>query len=76
MKCPICKQGETSPGMATVTLERSGAAIIFRQVPAQICDNCGETYHDEEVTRELLEQAGTAISEGVEVDIRKFRRVA
>ncbi len=76
MKCPICKHGETQPGMATVTLERDGAAVIFRQVPAQICGNCGETYHDEEVTRELLKQAGAAISAGVEVDIRKFRKVA
>lgn len=76
MKCPICKHGKTRPGTATVTLERGGAAVIFRQVPALICDNCGETYHDDEVTRELLEQAEQAISEGVEVDVRRFRKVA
>ncbi|MEW6036936.1 MAG: hypothetical protein AB1648_01595 [Pseudomonadota bacterium] len=39
-------------------------------------DNCGQPYHDEEMTRELLEQAEQAVSEGVEVDVRRFRRVA
>ena len=32
MKCPICKHGETKPGLSTVTLERDGMAVVFRGV--------------------------------------------
>ena len=72
MKCPICKHGETKPGQTTVTLERDGMAVVFRGVPGEVCDNCGETFHDEAVTASLLRQANEAAAAGVEVDIRRF----
>jgi len=76
MKCPICKHGETKPGTATVTLERGGMAVVFRAVPAEVCDNCGEAFHDEAVTAALLRQAEQAAAAGVEVDVRRFAAVA
>ena len=72
MKCQICKHGETTPGLTTVTLERDGMAVVFRGVPGEVCDNCGETFHDEAVTAALLRQAEQAAAAGVEVDIRRF----
>ena len=72
MKCPICKHGETRPGQTTVTLERDEMAVVFRSVPGEVCDNCGETFHDEAVTASLLRQAEQAAAAGVEVDIRRF----
>ncbi len=72
MKCPICKHGNTKPGATTVTLERDSMAIVFRFVPAEICDNCGEAFHNEAVTNTLLTQAEQAATAGVEVDIRRF----
>ena len=67
MKCPICKHGSTHKSHATITLERDGATLLFKDVPADICDNCGEIYHDEKVTRSLLEQAEQASVRGVEL---------
>ena len=72
MKCVVCKLGETRPGFTTVTLEREGAALVVRKVPAQVCDNCGEAYVSAEVTRSLLQSAREALRAGVEVDIREF----
>lgn len=72
MKCPICKHGETKPGTTSVTLERGGATLVFRNVPAQVCDNCGEAFHSAEVTAALLKQAESAAAAGVEVDVRRF----
>lgn len=72
MKCPICKHGHTKPGQATVTLERGRTALVFREVPAEICDNCGETVHGAEVTSALLQQVELAAGAGVEVDVRRF----
>ncbi|MEJ2147705.1 MAG: type II toxin-antitoxin system MqsA family antitoxin [Acidobacteriota bacterium] len=72
MKCVICKQGNTTPGKTTVTLERDETVIVFRGVPAEVCDNCGEAYLDEAVTKSLLQAAAEAAISGVEVDIRQF----
>jgi YgiT-type zinc finger domain-containing protein len=72
MKCVICKNGETRPGKTTVTLERGGATLVVKGVPARICDNCGETYVDEEITRQLLGSAEEALRAGVQVDVREF----
>jgi len=72
MKCMICKHGETKKGTTTVTLEKGGSTIVFKEVPAQICDNCGEKYIDESTTKELLSKARSIVKNGVEVDIRKY----
>ncbi len=72
MKCVVCKLGETREGHTTVTLEREGAALVVRKVPAQICDNCGEAYVTAAVTKRLLQSAREALRPGVEVDIREF----
>ena len=43
--------------------------MVFRDVPAEICDNCGEPYLSSEITRELLERVDIAAREGVEVAV-------
>jgi len=72
MKCAICKHGETRPGKTTVTLQRNGMTLVIRNVPAEVCENCGEAYVDEATTRELLHGAEAAARAGVMVDIREY----
>lgn len=72
MICTICKQGETQAGHVTVTLERGGTTIVFKDVPAQVCDNCGEAYLDEAVVMDLWQAAETAVCECVEVVVRHY----
>jgi YgiT-type zinc finger domain-containing protein len=72
MKCVVCKHGETKLGLATVTLERDSLTLVVKGVPAQICDNCGEEYFDEQVTRQLLETAEKEVRAGAQVEIRQF----
>jgi len=76
MKCMICKHGETRLGTTTITLEKENSTIVFKEVPAQVCDNCGETYVDDATTKTLLHKAKEIIKSGVEVDIRKFEQAA
>ena len=76
MKCMICKHGETKQGTTTVTLEKGSSTIVFKEVPAQICDNCGEKYIDKSTTKELLNKAREIVKNGVEVDIRKYEIAA
>lgn len=73
MKCVICKHGETSPGTVTVTLERGNVIIVFRDVPALICENCGEEYVNEETASNLLEASEDAVDSGIQVGVRRYR---
>jgi YgiT-type zinc finger domain-containing protein len=70
MDCVICKQGNTQPGHTTVTLERGQAVLVFRNVPARVCANCGEAYVTEEITARLLDEAEGAVRAHVQVDVR------
>ena len=72
MKCVICKYGETRPGKATVTLERDGATLVIKGVPAEVCSNCGEEYVSEDTTARLLKSAEEAVKAGVKVDVREY----
>ena len=72
MKCMACKQADTRPGTTTVTLERNGATLVFKDVPAKVCPNCGENYVDEAVTRALMRSAEDRVASGAQVDIRKY----
>ena len=72
MKCVICKQGETRPGEVTVTLQRGDTTIIFRDVPAEVCENCGEYYLADDITEQVLSRAEEAVRSGAEVEILRF----
>jgi YgiT-type zinc finger domain-containing protein len=72
MRCTICKHGQTVPSKVTVTLDREGSTIVFRQVPAEVCESCGEQYVDEKTTAEMLQQAAHAVRAGVEVEVRAY----
>ena len=54
MKCVICKHGNTKEGTTTVTFDRDGMTLVVKDVPAQVCTNCGEDYVDEHVAHEIL----------------------
>lgn len=72
MKCTICAHGETAKGYITQTLQRGDVTVIVKNVPAQICDNCGEQYIDEEVAAALLKLAEQSVQAGVELDVRQY----
>lgn len=72
MKCVICKNGQTAPGNTTVILNRDETAVIFKNVPADICDNCGEYYLSSEVTQKILAKAEDSAKKGVEVEVRRY----
>jgi len=76
MECVICKNGKTSRGKATVTLERSGSIIVIKNVPADICQNCGEYYLDAEMTKEVLKRAEQSVEKGSELEVIKMKKVA
>ena len=64
MKCAICQNGSTAEGFTTLVLERNQATFVFKNVPAQICSNCGEEYVCSAENRTLLSRAQREWTEG------------
>ena len=72
MKCVICKQGRTNNGFTTVTLERGRSTVVIKEVPAEICENCGEYYLSDVVTEKVQNLAEQAFQHGVEIEVLKY----
>lgn len=72
MTCLICKHGKARPGHATVALQRGHTVVVVKEVPADVCDNCGEYYLSEAVTGELIERAEAAVAGGAEVEVLRY----
>ena len=72
MNCVICKNGQLSAGTATITLQRAETTVVIKNVPADVCDNCGEYYLSEEMTELVLELGESAVKKGVEVEVLRW----
>ncbi len=72
MKCVICKHGETQPGKATVTLHRGGSVTVIKDVPADVCRQCGEYFLDDLTTAQVLAMAEEAVKHHAEVEILRY----
>ncbi len=72
MKCILCKQAETRPGVTSVTLERDGFRLVVKNAPARVCPNCGEAYADEDVAMRLLAAAEKLTDSGALTDEREY----
>ncbi|MSQ70809.1 MAG: type II toxin-antitoxin system MqsA family antitoxin [Betaproteobacteria bacterium] len=72
MKCGICKTGHTHPGVTTVTLQRDNTVVVIRDVPAEICEDCGEYYLSDAIARRVYADAEKTAARHVEVEIQRF----
>ncbi len=72
MTCLICKHGQTAPGRVTVTLERGTTVVVIRDVPAEVCDDCGEYYLAEDVTGRVLGSAEDAVRKHAEIEVLRY----
>jgi hypothetical protein len=55
-----------------VVLEREQSTIVIKNVPARICENCGEEYLSAETNRTLLKKAKEAADRGAELELLRF----
>ncbi len=68
----ICKIGETHKGKTTCTFEKEGSLLVFRDVEADICDNCGEAYFSLDTTKKLQALTDEAVKKGAEIEVIKL----
>ena len=76
MKCVICKTGDLQSQTVSVNLERQGVLLVVQNVPARVCDSCGERYFEDDVAQQLLETTQHTLQPGVSLDIRQYQKVA
>jgi YgiT-type zinc finger domain-containing protein len=69
MNCVLCHNGTTEEGFVTVTLEKNKSIILLKNVPAQVCSNCGHYYLSEATAREILQKGNDALAKGAELEI-------
>ena len=72
MKCAICRNGNTEDGFTTVVLEQNNTTLVFKKVPAKICNNCGEEYVTFDINKKLLSYARDKIHHGVMLELLEF----
>ncbi|WP_431213848.1 type II toxin-antitoxin system MqsA family antitoxin [Puia sp. P3] len=73
MECALCKVGTTEKGTVTVTLERNGSIVLIKNVPAEVCTNCGHYYLSEDTTRAIMQTGNDAIEKGAELEVVKLK---
>ncbi len=72
MKCMICRQGDTCLGTTTVMLQRGVTTVVIKDVPAAICENCGEYYLDAATSERALALAEQSVRHGAEIEVLRF----
>jgi len=72
MKCAICRNGKTESGTTSILLEKGQTTLIFKHVPVQVCDNCGEEYVSALVNKDLLLKAEKAVEQGIVLELLEY----
>ena len=54
MICFMCK-GAALEGFSTFTADMKGCIVVIKNVPSQICSQCGETSYTDDVAKRLEE---------------------
>ena len=72
MKCAIYQNGKTEKGKTTVVLERDQTTLVYKNVPANICNNCEEEYISFKTNKELLRHARGESDRSVSIEVLNF----
>ena len=73
MECTLCKNGSTEKGHVTVKLERGGTIVLIKNVPADVCSNCGHYYLSTEMTKLVQEKGKEAYDKGTELEVLNLK---
>lgn len=70
--CRVCRSGTRKPGTTTITVTRDDGVLVFRHVPAQVCDNCEDAVLDAKTAQVLERQQALVRSVGATTAICEF----
>lgn len=73
--CAYCK-AETNYGLSTFMVELNSCIVVIRNVPSQICPQCGEVYYSTDIMEQLYKLAETVTAVSTEVAIVNYKPAA
>lgn len=73
--CTFCK-GDLHAALTTFTIDLDTCIVIIRNVPSQVCTQCGEPYYSTEVMRQLYKIAESVRNSMTEVAIVNYHSAA
>ena len=72
MKCFMCK-GRCADNMTTFMVDVGNCIIIIKNVPSQVCDQCGEASYSHNVTVQLEKIVASLRSNLTEIAIVNYQ---
>ncbi len=73
--CPICG-GVRESGSTTFTVDYKSGVLVVRNVPAEVCSQCGEDWIADDIATKLQSVTEIARSEKRQVEVLDFELVA
>jgi len=71
-RCPLCT-GEKTRGITTYSVDLGFGVVVVRDVPAKICNQCGEEWIEPSVAEELERIVNTARHARCQVEVVSFQ---
>jgi YgiT-type zinc finger domain-containing protein len=76
MNCPLCKS-KMIEGTTVLTFKMDGTQIlVIKDVPALICDQCGEEYVNIETSKNVEKQVNQAVADGINMGFLSYNIAA
>lgn len=66
--CPLCG-GNKKSGKTTYSVDLGSSVVVVRNVPAKICNQCGEVWIDSETAKKLESLSQEAKDKGTQVEV-------
>ena len=76
MKCWKCHNGVYKAQKVNVKLERNASMVIVKNVPAKVCDECGDTTYTSTTVDSMHELANHALENGFEISVVQMQKAA
>lgn len=75
MNCPLCR-GKLERGTITFPVMLDGVLLIIKNVPADVCNQCGEEFIPNTVAKIIEKTVEGARSSKAEIEIISYEKVA
>jgi YgiT-type zinc finger domain-containing protein len=76
MNCPLCG-GKVEKGTTTLTFDKAPEeVIVIKNVPAEVCGQCGEVFVDFQITRKVEKIVKSAEKSGLKMGFLEFEPAA
>ena len=74
-RCPLCG-GQKVPGTTTFAVDLKFGVVVVREVPALVCEKCGDAWIEDPVAKKLESIVADARSKQAVVEVTQWRQVA